>query len=108
MEKATGVKVKERIPDYVLGMADQLVNVDLSAEDLRERLAAGKIYPSERITTALENFFTQENLTRLREIALEEIAHLLDRRRQAPKEGVLDGGAARGGSDRDREVKRNA
>src|SRR5436305_9647178 len=58
VEKATGVKVKERIPDYVLGMADQLVNVDLSAEDLRERLLAGKVYPTERINTALDNFFT--------------------------------------------------
>src|SRR5262249_39758262 len=45
VEKSTGVKVKERIPDYVLGMADQLVNVDLSAEDLRERLTSGKVYP---------------------------------------------------------------
>jgi two-component system sensor histidine kinase KdpD len=87
VEKATGVKVKERIPDYVLGLADQLVNVDLSAEDLRERLQAGKIYPQERINRALENFFTQENLTRLREFALQEIAHRLDRRRQDQKEG---------------------
>jgi two-component system sensor histidine kinase KdpD len=83
VEKATGVKVKERIPDYVLGMADQLVNVDLSAEDLRERLQAGKIYPAERINTALENFFTPANLTRLRELALEEMAHLLGRRESA-------------------------
>src|SRR5438477_6479104 len=52
VEKSTGVKVKERIPDYVLGMADQLVNVDLSAEDLRERLQAGKIYPAERVALA--------------------------------------------------------
>jgi two-component system sensor histidine kinase KdpD len=80
--EATGVKVKERIPDYVLGMADQLVNVDLSAEDLRERLAAGKVYPAERAQQALANFFTPENLTRLREMALGEIAHLLDRRRR--------------------------
>src|ERR1700740_2410216 len=49
VEKATGVRVKERVPDYVLGMADQLVNVDLSAEDLRDRLAAGEVYPSERV-----------------------------------------------------------
>src|SRR5471030_1417111 len=70
VEKATGVKVKERIPDYVLGMADQLVNVDISAEDLRERLQAGKIYPTERVDQALESFFTQANLTRLREFAL--------------------------------------
>src|SRR5438128_3502509 len=52
VEQATGVKVKERVPDYVLGLADQLVNVDLPAEDLRERLLAGKVYPSERITQA--------------------------------------------------------
>jgi two-component system sensor histidine kinase KdpD len=85
VEKSTGVKVKERVPDYVLGMADQLVNVDLSAEDLRERLLAGKIYPAERVACALESFFTHENLTRLREFALEEIAHRLDRRRQEQK-----------------------
>jgi two-component system, OmpR family, sensor histidine kinase KdpD len=82
VEKATGVKVKERLPDYVLGLADQIVNVDLSAEDLRERLQAGKIYTPERVVTALDSFFTQENLTRLRELALGEIAHVLDRRRQ--------------------------
>jgi two-component system sensor histidine kinase KdpD len=86
VEKSTGVKVKERVPDYVVGLADQLVNVDLSAEDLRERMQAGKVYPRERITSALENFFTQENLTRLREFALEEIAHRLDRRRQEQKD----------------------
>ncbi len=81
VERATGIKVKERIPDYVLGMADQLVNVDVSAEDLRERLEAGKIYPEERIATALGNFFTQVKLTRLRELAFEEIAYRLDRRK---------------------------
>src|SRR5438876_2193891 len=67
VERATGVKVKERLPDYILGLADQLVNVDVSAEDLRERLQSGKIYPPERIERALANFFTQENLSRLRE-----------------------------------------
>jgi two-component system sensor histidine kinase KdpD len=87
VEKATGVKVKERVPDYVLGLADQLVNVDLSAEDLRERLRAGKIYPQERVERALANFFTDENLTRLREMALGEIAHLLDRRRREQGNG---------------------
>src|SRR5712691_8521627 len=69
VEQATGVKVKERIPDYVLGTADQIVNVDLSGEDLRERLQAGKIYPQERVGRALENFFTPANLSRLRELA---------------------------------------
>jgi two-component system sensor histidine kinase KdpD len=87
VEQATGVKVKERLPDYVLGLADQLVNVDLSAEDLRERLESGKIYPHERIEQALVSFFTQENLTRLREIALGEMAHALDRRRRERNPG---------------------
>lgn len=89
VEKATGVKVKERLPDYVLGMADQIVNVDLSAEDLRERLQSGKVYTAERVEQALASFFTQENLTRLRELALGEIAQVLDRRRrdQGEEEG---------------------
>jgi two-component system sensor histidine kinase KdpD len=95
VEQATGVKVKERIPDYVLGMADQLVNVDLSAEDLRERLLAGKIYPAERIERALENFFKPEYLTRLRELALGEIAHLLDRQRRVQSTGEPSAGAER-------------
>jgi two-component system sensor histidine kinase KdpD len=95
VEKATGVKVKERIPDYVLGMADQLVNVDVSAEDLRERLQAGKVYPRERIDAALEHFFTQANLTRLREMTLQEIAHRLDVRRNDE-----NGGEKRGGLER--------
>jgi two-component system sensor histidine kinase KdpD len=82
VEKATAVKVKERVPDYVLGLADQIVNVDLSAEDLRDRLASGKVYPAERIQTALDNFFKPDNLTRLRELALGEIAHLLDRQQR--------------------------
>jgi two-component system, OmpR family, sensor histidine kinase KdpD len=94
VEKATGVRVKERIPDYVLGLADQLVNVDLSAEDLRERLQGGKVYTSERIETALQNFFTPGNLSLLRELAMEEIAHRLDRRRQE------EGGHEASGSER--------
>jgi two-component system sensor histidine kinase KdpD len=95
IEQATGVKVKERVPDYVLGMADQLVNVDLSAEDLRDRLASGKVYPAERVERALGNFFTPENLTRLRELALGEIAHILDRRRRERKDGDGARGAER-------------
>lgn len=82
IERFTGVKVKERIPDYVLGLADQIVNVDVSAEDLQERLRGGKVYPNERVQAALENFFKENNLTRLRELALEEIAHRLDSRRR--------------------------
>jgi two-component system, OmpR family, sensor histidine kinase KdpD len=80
IERATGVKVKERFPDRVLAEADQIVNVDVSVEDLLERLKTGKIYPQERIEASLENFFKPSNLTRLREITLTEIAHLIDRR----------------------------
>ena len=96
VERATGVRVKERIPDYVVAMADQIVNVDLSAEDLRERLQAGKVYPMERIPTALENFFTSEKLTQLRELAMEEIAFRLDRRR---REQAQQGAATATGSE---------
>jgi two-component system sensor histidine kinase KdpD len=95
VEQATGVRVKERLPDYVLGMADQLVNVDVSAEDLRERLSAGKIYPKERIEAALTNFFTPPNLSRLRELTLSEIAHQLDKRRRAQGGEFVQGGSER-------------
>src|SRR5581483_11237248 len=56
--------------------------VDVSAEDLQERMRAGKVYPPDRAERALAHFFTEGNLTRLRELALEEIAQMLDRRRQ--------------------------
>ena len=83
VEGATGVRVKERIPDEFLTRADQIVNIDLPAEDLIERLQAGKIYPKDRIAPALSNFFTPQNLTRLREMALSESANFLDRRQRA-------------------------
>ena len=80
VERITGVKVKERLPDRVVGEADQIVNVDVSAEDLLDRLKAGKVYPPDRAERAMANFFTLTNLTSLREITLTEIAHLIDRR----------------------------
>jgi two-component system, OmpR family, sensor histidine kinase KdpD len=82
VERFTGVRVKERVPDYVLSQAHQVVNVDLPSEDLQERMRAGKIYPADRAEQALGNFFTEPNLNQLREIALEQVAHVLDRRRQ--------------------------
>jgi two-component system sensor histidine kinase KdpD len=80
VEQATGVKVRERIPDSVLVEADQLVNVDLTYQDLQERLKEGKIYPKERIATALQNFFKKTNLDQLRELALREMAAHIDLR----------------------------
>ena len=82
VEESTGVRVKERVPDEVLTKADQIVNIDLPAEDLQERLQSGKIYPKERIEAALANFFTQKNLTRLREMTLTETANFLDRKQR--------------------------
>jgi two-component system sensor histidine kinase KdpD len=82
IEDATGVRVAERIPDSIVAKADFIVDVDLEAEDLIERLKAGKIYRLDRIDAALGNFFTVKNLTRLREIALAETAKLLDLRQR--------------------------
>ncbi|HEY4770449.1 MAG TPA: universal stress protein [Myxococcales bacterium] len=79
IERATGVAVRETVPDSFLKQADQVVNLDLAVEDLQERLRAGKIYAPEKIPWALENFFKDQNLATLRELALREVADSLDR-----------------------------
>jgi two-component system sensor histidine kinase KdpD len=80
VEKAVGVRVRERLPDRVIAEADQIVNVDLSTEDLRERLKEGKVYTPERIEIALDHFFKSANLERLRELTLRELASQIDLR----------------------------
>jgi two-component system sensor histidine kinase KdpD len=70
----TGVRVRETIPDWVLKRADEVVNVDVSIETLRERLKQGKIYDPAKIEQALNNFFRKGNLTALRELALRQLA----------------------------------
>jgi two-component system sensor histidine kinase KdpD len=97
VERFTGTRQKERVPDAVLQGADQVVNVDLPAEDLQERLRQGKVYPPDRAARALDGYFTSENLEQLRELALEHLAHLLDRRRQ---ERQAAAGGEAGGSER--------
>ena len=82
VEQLVGVKVRERIPDSVLAEADQVVNIDLAAEDLQHRLREGKIYPKERVASSLENFFTASNLEHLRELTLRELASQLDFKRR--------------------------
>jgi two-component system sensor histidine kinase KdpD len=82
VEKAVGVKVRERLPDSVIAEAGQIVNVDLSTEDLRERLKEGKVYTPERIEVALEHFFKTSNLDKLRELTLRELASQIDLRRR--------------------------
>jgi two-component system sensor histidine kinase KdpD len=81
--RVLGVTVRETVPDWVVTQADQVINLDISSEDLRERLREGKIYAKEKVETALRNFFTDENLTTLRELALREVASSVDRTREA-------------------------
>jgi two-component system sensor histidine kinase KdpD len=84
VEKAVGVKVRERVPDRVVLDADQIVNVDVTTEDLLKRLGEGKIYPRERVSAALLSFFRVENLEQLRELTLRELASQIDVRRRDP------------------------
>ena len=79
VKQATDVVVRETVPDSFLKQADQIVNLDLAAEDLLERLRAGKIYSADKIPWALEHFFKPENLSTLREIALREVAENINR-----------------------------
>jgi two-component system sensor histidine kinase KdpD len=86
VEKGSGVKVTERLPDSILTDADQIVNVDVTTEDLNDRLKEGKIYPKDRIETAFANFFKKTNLTQLRELTLRELASQLDLRTRDDQE----------------------
>jgi len=92
VEAAVGVKVRERIPDSVLAEADEIIDVDLATADLRKRLEEGKIYPAERIETAMANFFIRSNLEKLRELTLREVAAQIDLRRREAQ--GAEGGAA--------------
>lgn len=74
VQALSGIEVKERIPDSVLQEADEVVNIDLTADELITRLKAGKIYRPEKIQMALSNFFKTENILQLRELALKEVA----------------------------------
>jgi two-component system sensor histidine kinase KdpD len=85
VERVTGVVVRETIPDSFLKSADQVVNIDLAVEDLQERLRSGKIYAADKIAWALGNFFKDENLATLREIALREVAESLGRSSEAAR-----------------------
>jgi two-component system sensor histidine kinase KdpD len=81
VRRMTGVEVKETVPDTFLARADQVVTVDISVEELRQRLREGKIYPADRVEQALRNFFRPGNLAALRELALREVARGQSRNR---------------------------
>lgn len=80
IEKITSIPITERIPDKVLEMADEIVNIDLTADELIDRLRAGKIYDKSKIQLALGNFFQPERILQLRELALKEVAHHVERK----------------------------
>ncbi|HEU0195002.1 MAG TPA: hypothetical protein VFQ71_12430 [Gaiellales bacterium] len=77
----TGVRVRETFPDRILDEADEVVLVDLTPAELRDRISAGKVYPQERVEAALDNFFRTENLQSLRQLALREVAEDVEARR---------------------------
>jgi two-component system sensor histidine kinase KdpD len=72
--KVTGVRVRETVPDTFLERADEVINVDVTVEELRNRLREGKIYRPEKVEQALTNFFRKGNLSTLRELALRAVA----------------------------------
>jgi two-component system sensor histidine kinase KdpD len=77
----SGVRVRETVPDNVLGRADQLILIDVTPEALLARLREGKVYPPERVDAALNNFFRIEHLSALREVALRQVAEEVEARR---------------------------
>ncbi len=96
--RATGVDVRERLPDRVLRRADEIVAVDVTPDELRERLRAGKVYAPAKVERALQSFFRADNLTSLRQLALREVANAVEQhargRLRAEREGESAGPGA--------------
>jgi two-component system sensor histidine kinase KdpD len=80
VEQITGIAITERIPDKILDIADEVVNIDLTADELVSRLKEGKIYEKAKIERALQNFFRGDKILQLRELALKEVAHHVERK----------------------------
>lgn len=92
VRRIVGAEIRETVPDSFLTRADQVVTVDISVDELRERLREGKIYPPERIEQALKNFFRPSNLASLRELALREVARDQSRHREELESLKREGG----------------
>jgi len=86
VSRVTGVRVRETVPDTFLHRADEVVNVDVSVEELRTRLRQGKIYRPEKVEQALSNFFRKGNLSTLRELALRAVAEEVSEKAAAYRE----------------------
>jgi len=80
VKKITGIDVKERVPDKMLQIADEVVNIDLPADELITRLKEGKIYDHCKVQQALQNFFQPAKILQLRELALKEVAGQVERK----------------------------
>ncbi|HJW16741.1 MAG TPA: sensor histidine kinase KdpD [Flavisolibacter sp.] len=80
VKEITGIEVKERVPDKILQIADEVVNIDLPADELIRRLREGKIYDHTKVQQALTNFFQPEKILQLRELALKEVAGQVERK----------------------------
>ena len=94
VERATGLVVRETVPDTFLRQADQVVTLDLTVEDLLERLRAGKIYPPDKVAWALEHVFKGEHLKTLRELVLREVAESVERSAARPRDADQERGKA--------------
>lgn len=88
--RATGVDVRERVPDRVLQRADEVVVVDLSPDDLLDRLRAGQVYPGARVERALQGFFRADNLAALRQLVLREVANTVEDHARATLRATRD------------------
>ncbi len=80
VRQITGIEVKERVPDKLLQIADEVVNIDMTADELIKRLKEGKIYDQSKVQQALNNFFQPEKILQLRELALKEVAGQVERK----------------------------
>ena len=101
VSRVTGVDVRERVPDRLLRQADAIVNVDLPSEELREARRPARSTPPSGSDAALENFFTEENLASLRELAMRQIADRLEAERRGPDQLGGGGAGRRQGHGRD-------
>jgi two-component system sensor histidine kinase KdpD len=96
----TGIRVRETVPDALLGSADDVVLIDITPQSLIERLIAGKVYPTERVQSALQNFFKIENLSALREVSLRQVAEEVEAKRLPSGEADGSRPASRAGDAR--------
>ncbi len=80
VEKITGIKITERVPDNIIHSADEVVNVDLTINELIDRLKEGKIYDLKKVPIALQNFFQEDKLLQLRDLALKEVSRQVERK----------------------------